>query len=335
MRYSARAFLLLVCLEFFAPLRATSQDRRLLVVSPRVGSEIDSVERVTYRLFRSIDEFQSASFYQAQDSTFWVWTMMKSPDGNLRDSAYEISYQVLGQCAERIDHQEELQQGTYALGSSPAEIFYADGGRLVPPSVTSVKGTVVPRRVFDDILPLASSVGTLARPRFRTPHLELSAGVSTCDFSGLEILTTKSLSNTRSYIPLSITMDLPFGSTSPISLFSSFGFAIGGAGGGSLAQYSVFLMFRASAYSSFNPILGIGATLSNYSSELDSLDRHAFDVSVRLVSPTIVLGLELVPDWVDILLTVPLRTNISTAFESKSYTVQPVGIQMRLLVSLR
>ena len=47
-----------------------SQERRLLVLSPRIGAVIDSTERKYYNLFCNIKNFHSASIYQITGDTF-------------------------------------------------------------------------------------------------------------------------------------------------------------------------------------------------------------------------------------------------------------------------
>jgi len=251
---------------------------------------------------------------------------MKSPDGNVRDSAYEISYQVLEQCAEWIDHQEELLQGTYALGSSQAEIYFANGSRLVPPSIASARVLVLPPQAFDDILPLAPNVSGFSRPMFRTTHVDLSIGLSAGNFSELKPLTGP-LSNVS--VPVSINIDVPISYNNSISFLSGWGFALGGTGGGSVTGFSAFLVYRTQSHSSFNPLIGIGAGESWYSYNGDSVN-----ISATLISPTVLLGLELVPNAADILLAIPLKVSLNTTFESKVYAIEPAGIRLSLLFSL-
>ncbi len=323
---------LLALTVILATQHAEPQDRRILIVSPRVGPEIDSVERKTYNLFEAVRDFQSASFYQSEDGLFWAWTLLKSADGNLRDSVYEVSYSTLEQCAEWIGHHEEILAGTYALGSLPAKILYANGTKLTPPPAVSSKVLNVPQQVFHDYLPLANNVNGLTRPRFSTIHLVLSLGASKGNFSGIERLTGPI---SDAIVPLIINMEVPFGKESPLSFFSGFGFSMGGAGGGTLTQSSAFLLFRFRSYSFFNPILGFGATENHYSAEVDSGGSHIIDITASLVSPTFLVGIELVPDFLDLLLAVPLVTSLSTTFEGRSYTVEPVGFQLSLLVLLQ
>jgi len=58
----------IVCV-LLTSLIAYAQVRRELIVSPKVGTEIDSVERKAYGLFPNVDDFQAAIFYEAADRT--------------------------------------------------------------------------------------------------------------------------------------------------------------------------------------------------------------------------------------------------------------------------
>jgi hypothetical protein len=324
MRVYSCPFLVLLLLEFLVTADLSSQDRRLLIISPRVGPVVDSLERANYRLFRSIHDFESASYFQAPDSSFWVWVMMKFPNGNVQDSAFEISYRILEQTAERIDHQEELLKRTYVMGSSPEEIYYADGARVIPPSTDSAKVPVLPRQALDDILPLAPNLAHLSRPRFPTIHLALSIGVAQGNFSGLTRIIGK-VSNV--FVPVSLNMEVPVSVNPALSFVSGWGFALGGAGGGGLTEFSAAIFYRLNFYSSFTPIIGFGAS-QNWYSKSDSLN-----ISTSLVSPTLVFGLQLDPTMLDILLSIPLRTSLHTTFESQSYAIEPTGVRLSLLVA--
>jgi hypothetical protein len=324
MRLSSHAFLVLLSLEFLAMPDLLAQDRRLLVISPRVGSVVDSLERANYRLFRSIHDFESASYVQAPDSSFWVWIMMKFPNGNVQDSAFEISYRILEQSAEWIDHQEELLNGTYVMGSSPVEIYYADGPRVIPPRKDSATVPVVQREALDDILPLAPNLAHLPRPRFSTIHMALSIGVAQGNFSGLQRIIGE-VPNV--FVPVSLNMEVPVSADPALSFVSGWGFAIGGAGGGSLNEFSAAVFYRLNSNSFFTPIVGFGVS-ENWYSWTDSLI-----ISTSFVYPTLVFGLQLDPSMMDILLSVPLRRSLHTTFESRSYTIEPTGVRLSLLVA--
>jgi hypothetical protein len=257
----------------------------------------------------------------------WVWITMRSQEGNVRDSAFEVSYQVLEQYSEQINHQKEMSNGRYVLGSNPAEIFYADGGQLVLPSSVTEKMAELPRKKQLEYLPLARKDVGLHRPMFQTTHLVLAAGVCMADFSGLQAIA-QSPSNT--YVPIEFSLEVPFGLSSPLSFIGGWGFAVGGAGGGSLTQLTALFQYRSLSSSSFSPIIGIGAREAWYSRDMDSLI-----VSSTVVSPIIVLGAVLVRNQIDFVLEIPLRTEVSTIFEGKSYSFKPTGARLILQISLR
>lgn len=70
MRIPVWSFVLLLTVHNLVQTNASAQERHLLVVSSRVGTVIDSVERRTYNLFPLMQNFYSLSFYQAPDSNF-------------------------------------------------------------------------------------------------------------------------------------------------------------------------------------------------------------------------------------------------------------------------
>jgi hypothetical protein len=212
------------------------------------------------------------------------------------------------------------------MDSSPEEIYYVDGSRVIPSSADSAKVPVHPRQALDDILPLAPNLAHLSRPIFSTIHLDISIGVAKGNFSDLHSLTGQ---NSDFFVPISFNIDVPILEVPDLSIVSGFGFAIGGAGGGSLAGFSSMLLWKLSPNSAFTPIVGFGASENSYSYSSDSVD-----ISASAVSPTLLLGIEVNPSMLDILLSIPLRPSLKTTFESRSYAVEPTGIRLSLLVAL-
>ena len=307
------------------PVDASSQNRRLIVVSPRVGVAIDWQEAATYRLFPSIKNFHSASFYQAPDSAFWVVAQLRSTEGILHDSVFVTSYETLNAYAEQIDHWEELLQGTYRMGTSQPHIIYDDGTPINSPPAAFIN-SVAPRRYgHPDDLPLAPDTSGLVRPRFPTIRFDVSMGLMLSDFSELEQLTG---SVTNLCMPWSFYVQIPIMEDPSILLLGGMGFAVGGGGGGSIATYSSFLLYQAGSSSSLRPIIGLGAGYISYS----------YDGSVVINAsesyPEILLGLNIAPNTLDILLICPLTKGLNTTFESNSYTIRPAGLGLSLLLSL-
>jgi hypothetical protein len=182
-------------------------------------------------------------------------------------------------------------------------------------------------------LPLAKETSGLTRPFFQTIHLDLSIGFSFCDFSELQPLIGKNRSIT---FPLSFLIDIPIPDIykdSRFSLISGFDFALGGGGGGLLFTYSTFLLYRPEAFSRLRPIVGVGVARIWYD---NTWGDNAGNVNIEAEEtyPILLIGLNLTPNTLDALLTIPLVKELQTTYETKSYTIQPAGIRFSLLLSL-
>jgi len=329
MRHSGLLLLLCFSLAFIVVFDARSQDRRLVVVSPRVGAEIDSVERSTYDLFHSIPDFQSASFYQNPDSTFWVSMLMRSPEGNLRDSLYTISYSVLRQCAEWIEHYDEIKKGTYLLGSTEPIIMYEDGSPIKLPAKTKTESASHSFRYSVGRLPLAQNVSGLERPMFQTIHMVFGFGLGFPHLSDLQSLTG---SGSDIALPVSISIEIPFQEELGFSLFTGWGFALGGAGGGTLATFSISLLDRLEPSGIISPILGVGAGYTEYSFSNGSVG--GVEISAAKSYPVLAFGLNLVGQRLDVLCIIPFAAGLTTSFESRTYSISPAESQIVVLFSL-
>ena len=182
-------------------------------------------------------------------------------------------------------------------------------------------------------LPLAKNTSGLTRPFFQTIHLDLSVGFAFCDFSELQPLIGKNRSIT---FPLSFLIDIPFPdlyNDSHFSLISGFDFALGGGGGGLLFTYSTFLLYRPETFSRLRPIVGVGVAQTWYT---NTWWGFAGDVNIDAEEtyPILFIGLNLTPNTLDVLLTIPLVKELQTTYETKPYTIQPAGIRFSLLLSL-
>ncbi len=113
--------------------RRTSVDGRVIVVSDKVGSEIDLTERNFYGLFQgetiykspllmavqmSVDGFKSATFVQLPDSavgikvTYGVGDSLRSRLMRLRNR------KILNYLKDYVDHFEEINRGSYKLSKN-------------------------------------------------------------------------------------------------------------------------------------------------------------------------------------------------------------------------
>ncbi len=303
-----------------------SQDRRLLIVSPSVGTEVDSLERATYELFPAVKEFQSATFYRLPDSTFWVWLLLKSPEGNLRDSAYEIGPGALNQIAERIERRNRVNVGVSPTEVLLAHIRYADGSDVIFPSASTSETS---RTRSKDILSLRGASDVGSRPLFQTIHVDLSVGYGSAAFMDLRSLTG---STSNSFVPVSFGIDIPFQEEDGLALRGAWSFALGGAGEGSLFSYAITLSYTASTDISLKPIFGVGYGHSSYS--YSSGTNGGIELSASQPYPLIVLGTSLVHKRLDLMVSIPLAPRLTTSFEESQYTVKVAGVTASFVLSL-
>jgi multisubunit Na+/H+ antiporter MnhB subunit len=115
--------------------KLSAQDSdRVVILSPRVGSTIDSSEREYFQLFRQIKDFHSAVFLENPDSTYYAWIVLKDSNGNTRDTAVWYPKSYLLMVAEKINHFEELTEGRYQMGQNPAtlQVFESKEARRLP-----------------------------------------------------------------------------------------------------------------------------------------------------------------------------------------------------------
>lgn len=165
-------------------------------------------------------------------------------------------------------------------------------------------------------LPLAQNSGGLKRPRFETARLMIGIGGM---FSNLSDLERLGVNKSNLTVPFSIYAYVPFQRDHP-SLYFIGGWDIGG----NPSFKALFLyQFR------FKLIVGLGGGKTWYSYDgddviIDSSQNHAL----------LALGVNLSPQRVDLLLTVPLAPSLSTNFEGEEYSIRPAGIQISLLISL-
>lgn len=118
-------------------LRGQDSDR-VVILSPRVGSVINAVERERYQLFQEIRDFERAVFLQTPEKTYYARIWFKGPDGDRRDTTAQYPENILLKLAEQIDHFEDLKENRYHMGDQPAKI------RIVEPEepiVQRTKGT--------------------------------------------------------------------------------------------------------------------------------------------------------------------------------------------------
>jgi hypothetical protein len=322
MRTSLWGVVLLVAAYNLVQTHASAQERRLLVVSPKVGAVIDSTARRTYNLFPGMKNFYSASFYQTPDSSIYLLFKRRSGTTVLPDSTRMSSFFTLNQVAEWIEHFDEIAKGTHQLGSSQPPIFYEDGTRFRPPTPQPKKEvTTVGKRTTDN-LPLAPNTGGLARPLFNAVHLDFAFGLA---FNDLSELGPLGAGTDNTGIPFTLYVEVPIYDDPGISLMGGWGASVTQHG---LSSFAVFVIARPFPAHSLTPFFGIGFGQSSYSSS------GTIIVTAQQSYPALALGLNLVPNFADVVFTLPIAAKLETTFENKSYSVSIAGPQISLMISL-
>jgi hypothetical protein len=106
-----KVFVLIMVLLFPMPLIA--QEGEIMILSKRVGEEIDVQERNYYKLWGDIKGFQSAVFLQTEEGCMLKITYIE--DEQEKILSLGISVDRFRWFGEYIDHFEEIEAGTYEL----------------------------------------------------------------------------------------------------------------------------------------------------------------------------------------------------------------------------
>ena len=99
---------------------------KIIILSSKVGTSIDSEERDYYKLFQSYDDFNEAVIYQGTDSLFY-YRIILFKDGSLKVTTIEISYGLMINWAGKIEFYELLIKGDYKLDHASITLRYANG----------------------------------------------------------------------------------------------------------------------------------------------------------------------------------------------------------------
>lgn len=181
-------FLLLCACGMQAQNPPIADPGRVVILSERVGPVIDSTERERFslfggaliRYFGSTRSFRKAVVVQLPDSTYGVRFTVGLPNEAPRDTLVTYSYAVIWQLAEKINHFEEIQAGTYQPAQQPPPLRSNTGELVVS---EAKRGRVASRAVGK--LPLAPAEG-YPYPRY-FPAVDFGFGLRTYspDVSGL------------------------------------------------------------------------------------------------------------------------------------------------------
>jgi hypothetical protein len=106
-----KVFVLIMVLLFPMPLIA--QEGEIMIVSERVGKEIDLWERNHYKLWGDIKGFQSAVFLQTEEGCIAKITYVEDEQEKVLSQGISVGF--FSWLTEYIDHFEEIEAGTYEL----------------------------------------------------------------------------------------------------------------------------------------------------------------------------------------------------------------------------
>lgn len=303
---------------------------KIVIVSPRVGKEIDLDERRRFGMFLSLSGFERAVFFQTPDSAYYASIELTGTDKSRADTCIEFSKGVMRQLAERIDHYEGLLAGTYKMHLTQDTSGVQGPMAELPPLPSS-----------HDEIPLAINTANLSRPLFHTTHLDIGVGFLLADLSGIQKViggstvagdtaSPGSQGSPSMFLSLSAFLHVPLLEEPSVSLIAGGGIAFGEPMQGTFLTYSVTLLFEShSIFLPFDPIIGIGIGHNRFSYEGSVI------VDVSASYPTAVLGLNVIPNVLNVLATIPLITkNLKATFESRDYTIRPAGTAVTLFVCL-
>lgn len=155
------------------------------------------------------------------------------------------------------------------------------------------------------------------RPKFDTIHLVVGVGWMQTGLSDLNQLIQDSQ---NSYTPVSLYMRVP------LRITSSHFDLIAGGDFGKYNSFKSALIYQ----TDFSLLLGLGAGRMNYTSDSNSLV-----INLKKTFGVAALGLNIIPNQLDLVAFFPLMSKISTDFEGRKYSVKFPGIHISLMLSLK
>ena len=136
------------------PIRNPATDK-VVILSPRVGNEIDLGERDRFGLFSHLKGFVSAVFFQTPDTVYYVRISISGKQGTTEDTCIEFTERAMLMMAERIEHYEGLVDGSYMMNQSPVAVHVEGGTEITRRAAASDSGKSIGR--LSDILPFATA----------------------------------------------------------------------------------------------------------------------------------------------------------------------------------
>jgi opacity protein-like surface antigen len=160
-------------------LGAIAQDSgKVIIISPRVGADIDGQEREQFKLFQNIKNFSRAVFYLAPDSTYFCRIELETASG-ARDTILRSSKAYLLRLGELINHYEDFIAGNYRMGDDRTTLLDLSGKNV------AVDRILKNFHQWSDVLPFAAKGDDREIEEF--PNWDFGVGLSSYspDFSHL------------------------------------------------------------------------------------------------------------------------------------------------------
>ena len=137
-----------------------SQDSPV-IISKKVGEEINPSESVRYNLFRKYQDFRSAAFYRTDEGKFYARIIYQTSDKNTKDTIIELSERSLFNTALRIEFYKDISEGIHSKNPKYS-LDTLDNKYFVRIS-----------NVYEDVLPFVDP-----NRKFRIPNHSAGLGIS-------------------------------------------------------------------------------------------------------------------------------------------------------------
>jgi len=104
-------FIICSYLLTFVPLAAQEKEGEIIIISERVGEEIDQQEREKFKLFEEIKGFQSAVHIKLPDGRYFLKITYRDEEtGELKSTRIQQSEAIIKNRGNYIDHFEEIEE---------------------------------------------------------------------------------------------------------------------------------------------------------------------------------------------------------------------------------
>lgn len=264
--------LLVVMLLASSSLVFGQDSSKIVILSPRVGPEIDRAERDRFRLFSQIRGFERAEILVGADNTYYARVLTRDQEGSMRDTIISYSEMYVFMLAEKINHLEDLENGTYRMGTDPPKLQTVGGFRVTQKVELRANQQPIPQRRFPDKLGLATElIDESLMEDYPTMGFGLGVSSYSPDYSGLKsayIEIEDKYRNQGIYVPrrepsfgssaffLWLNFKVKFSNT--FAFLCEAGTKLSGESKSEAASVSVLYTIRGITPDGFHPYVGVG-----------------------------------------------------------------------------